>query len=219
VFGDVVRAERPDLQEEYFRVVRAGWLRMGVGSAATMKVLIRVEGRSPDSADDGLLEAKALRERGRLPCIEEPPKRPTVRVVLGSQQVGRLKHDILVAGPELPIPGVTMQGQQLSNWWIRSWDPSYREIGVDDLGSVEDLSAIVYDSGLQLGASSLSGRSPADPRVRDRSLASIAVLETRLRRSARLLVEELLRGWRDLTAPQRYIGRRDQSADHPRAMR
>ena len=40
----LVRGERPDLAPECFAVKRAGWLRMGVGSATIMKVLIRVQG-------------------------------------------------------------------------------------------------------------------------------------------------------------------------------
>ena len=43
-----------------------------------------------------------------------------------------------------------MQGQQLRNWWIRSWDWSYRELRVDDPRSVQELEEIVYDTGVNL---------------------------------------------------------------------
>ena len=44
----LVRDERPDLAPGYFAVRRAGWLRMGVGSATIRKVLIRVQGATTD---------------------------------------------------------------------------------------------------------------------------------------------------------------------------
>ena len=42
----LVHAERPDLPSGYLTVVRAGWLRMGVGGALADKILIRVQGPS-----------------------------------------------------------------------------------------------------------------------------------------------------------------------------
>src|SRR4030095_1940334 len=39
-FGRLIQLERPELAAEYFRVSRAGWLQMGVGSAGGAKVLI-----------------------------------------------------------------------------------------------------------------------------------------------------------------------------------
>jgi len=198
VFSDAVRRERPGLPDGYFRVVRAGWLQMGVGSAETRKVLIRVEGPSNDPADDVLLEAKVITS-GRPSCLEEPKTRPTLRIVQGSEQVGRLKPDILVAGPELAIPEMTILGVPLHNWWIRSWDPTYFEISRDDLRSVEDLSDIVYGSGVQLGAGTVHGAVAADDAtLRARVLASLDRLEPRLRRAAETIVQELLRGWHDM---------------------
>jgi hypothetical protein len=47
-FERLVRGERSDLAPGYFAVKRAGWLRMGVGSATIMKVLIRVQGPTAD---------------------------------------------------------------------------------------------------------------------------------------------------------------------------
>ena len=94
-------------------------------------------------------------EDGTPPCLEEPASRPTARIVKGSEQVGRLKHDILVAGPELALAEMTIQGQRLRDWWIRSWDPSYHELGLDDLQSTQDLADIAYDSGVQFGAGTL----------------------------------------------------------------
>jgi hypothetical protein len=129
---------------------------MGVGGALADKILIRVQGPSAKPDDDELVEAKQVQHLGGLSCLEPPPTiQPALRVIAGVRQVGRLKHNILAAGPELVIPEVEVQGQQLRNWWIRSWDWSYRELRVDDLRSVQELEEIVYDAGVQLGGGAL----------------------------------------------------------------
>ena len=91
-FGEIVQLGRPDIPDGYFRVVRAGALEMGIGSAALPKLLIRLAGPSDDPADDVLLEAKAVRPHGSDTCLEQPASTstPTFRIVQGSQQVGRL---------------------------------------------------------------------------------------------------------------------------------
>jgi Uncharacterized protein conserved in bacteria (DUF2252) len=198
VFTEVVRQEQPDLPDGYFNVLHAGWLHMGVGSAASRKILMRVRGPSSDPADDEILEAKAIRTLNGLRCLEAPRVRPTIRVIVGSQQLGRLKHHILAAAPEVNIPEMTIGNQHLRNWWLRSWEPSYREIALDDLRSVEDLAGIVYDSGVQLGAGSTHGATrPEEAALRTQSLTSLSTLEPRLRREAEDLVEEMLRAWNE----------------------
>jgi Uncharacterized protein conserved in bacteria (DUF2252) len=199
VFGRFVNRERPDLPPEYFHVSRAGWLRIGVGSAVDPKILIRVQGPTPDPEDDELLEAKELRSLGGLRCLEDSPSPPTLRVIAGTQEVGRFKHNILAAGPELVIPEIAVRGQELRHWWIRSWERSYREVRRDDLGSVKDLAAIAYDSGAQLGAGSLHEHSgPQGAALRKQALASIRRPERRIRTETIALVEEMLVEWQEL---------------------
>ncbi len=50
IFSRLVDRERPDLAPGYLQVVRAGWLRLGVGSALSRKILIRVQGPSAEPA-------------------------------------------------------------------------------------------------------------------------------------------------------------------------
>ena len=204
-FAHIVQQERPDLPDAYFRIARAGWLRLGIGSAKLKKVLIRVDGPSLGPEDDVLLEAKAVRTLVDVRCLETPRSRPTFRVITGNQQLGRLKHDILVAGPEVLIPELTTEGRSLSDWWIRSWEPSYREIGLDDFGSVEELATIVYDSGAQLGAGSVHVPGEAvDAALQRQSLASLGQFEGRLRREAVNLVEQMLRAWDQMAVTQGF---------------
>jgi uncharacterized protein (DUF2252 family) len=189
----LVRLERSDLAPGYFAVIRAGWLRIGVGSAAARKVLIRVQGPTTDPEDDVLLEAKEVANLGGLACLEDSATPQAARVIAGTRQLGRLKHDILAVGPTLLIPSVADRAEHWLDWWVSSWEPSYREVRLSDLRSVEDLSDIVYDSGVQLGAGKLDS-------VRKQTLSSVGRLESRLRKETSRIVEELLAGWRELAA-------------------
>jgi len=195
-----VYAQQSDLPPGYFAVARAGWLRLGVGSAVSPKILIRVQGPSPAPEDDELVEAKQVQSLSGLPCLEVPPAdQPTLRVILGARQVGRLKPTILAASPELVIPEDLARGQQLRDWWIRSWDPSYRELGLSDLRSVQDLAEIAYDAGVQLGAHNVIDHAGSrDASVRTRELARLTRLERRIRDETLRLIEELLVGWKEL---------------------
>jgi hypothetical protein len=161
----------------YLTVKRAGWLNMGIGSAVKDKILIRIQGPTAELEDDELVEAKKLRDLTGLRCLEElPTTRPALRVITGARELGRLKHNILAAGP------------------------SYRELSLDDLRSVEDLAAIVYDSGVQLGAGCIREETGSQGAERRRELASYVWLERRIRDETSRLVEQMLLGWKELGA-------------------
>jgi len=187
----LVRHDRPNLASGYFAIVRVGWLRMGVGSAATRKVLIRVQGPTSDPDDDVLIEAKAVANLDGIGCVEGSTTPLALRVIDGTRQLGRFKHDILAIGPTLLIPAVDDQGEHFLDWWVSSWEPSYREVRIGDLRSVEDLSDIAFDAGMQLSGSEVAS-------LRQEGLLSLARLERRLRNETARIVEELLEGWREL---------------------
>jgi hypothetical protein len=197
----VLLRERPNLSQEYFRVVRAGSVKSGVGSAVMPKIMVRVRGPSDDPADDELLESKKIGDLGGLPCLKIPMVQPTLRVIDGSKQLGRLKYSILAAGPELVIPEVMATRERLQDWWIRSLDPSYHQIRLADLQSVGDLAAIAYDAGLQLGSGRLQDQTVLlSGDDRKRLSVAAAKLEKRYRQEATKLIDDLLRGWRELAA-------------------
>jgi hypothetical protein len=192
-FDRLIRANGANLAAGYFSIKRAGWLRLGVGSSVARKVLIRVQGPTTDAGDDVLIEAKEVANLDGLRCLEGPTTSPALRVIDGTQQLGRLKHDILAIGPSLLLPGPAGRGEEWLDWWVSSWERSYREIRLSDLRSVEDLSAIVYDSGVQLGGGEQQGADASK-----QALSSIATLEGRLRKETSAIVEDLLAGWREL---------------------
>lgn len=198
-FTQITMRERPELGPEYLRVVRVGSIQSGVGSAVTPKILIRVRGPSDDPADDEILESKKIGDLGGLPCLTTSAQQPTLRIIDGNKQLGRLKYNILAAGPELMIPEVMATGEKLQDWWIRSLDPTYRQVRLTDLQLVGDLAAIGYDAGVQLGGGRLRDRTVLLS-VEDRKilLAASGRLEKRYRQEATNLVDNLLRGWREL---------------------
>jgi hypothetical protein len=187
----LVRRDRPELASGYFSVVRAGWLRIGVGSAASRKALIRVQGPTAARGDDVLIEIQEVANLGGLGCLEESATPQAVRVINGARQIGRLKYDILAVGPTVLIPAAAGRAEPWLDWSVASWEPSYREVRVSDLRSVRDLSDISFDSGLQLGANKT-------PSARERALASVMKYEPRLRKETSAIVEELLAGWKEL---------------------
>jgi hypothetical protein len=192
-FEGFIRRERPDLPAGYFVVKRAGWLHMGVGSGVTRKVLMRVEGRTKSNDDDVLLEAKEVVNLEGVRCLQNPPAPPALRIVDGAQQLGRLKHEILAVGPTLLIPAAADRAEHSLDWWVSTWEPSYREVHLSDLRSVKDLADIVFDSGVQLGAGETN-----DAYDRKRALETVDALEGRLRKETSTLVDELMTGWREL---------------------
>jgi len=198
----IVYAERPDLAPGYMTVVRAGWLQMGVGSAAAPKVLIRLQGPSTEAEDDEFVEAKQVGDLEGLRCLQPAPAaEPALRVVIGTRQIGRLKPRILAAGPELTVPAVAARGRRLHDWWIHSWEPSYRELRASDLQAPADLAAVAYDSAVQLGAGSVKDDTgPHAAVLRKRELSALARLEPRIRKETSRLVDELLLGWKELAA-------------------
>ena len=94
-------------------------------------------------------------------------------------------------GPRLITPPVADRSEDWLDWWVKSWEASYREVSLGDLRSADDLADIVFDSGVQLGAGAVIG-------VRPQALASVARLEGRLKKETAALVEEMLAQWQQL---------------------
>jgi hypothetical protein len=191
-----VRALHPEVPAGYFGLKRVGWLRMGVGSALARKVLARVEGPSPSPGDDVLLEAKELSRLEGVPCVQVPLSGEAFRVIAAAEQIGRIRHEILVVAPRREE-----QASEARDLWVRSWDETYAEVTVADLASVEELAEVVHDVGAQLGATNLRESIPVlEAQLRHAELAAVRRLEPRIRATARQLTNDLLAGWEELRA-------------------
>ena len=78
-------------------------------------------------------------------------------------------------------------------------DPTYHQLSLTDLQSVGDLAAISYDAGVQLGAGRLLDQTVTlSVYDRKRILSATGRLEQRYRQEATKMVDDLLRGWREL---------------------
>jgi len=72
------------------------------------------------------------------------------RVIAAAEQIGRIRHDVLVVAPRRED-----QGPHLRDWWVRTWDETYEEVTIADLASADELAEVVHDAGAQLGATML----------------------------------------------------------------
>jgi Uncharacterized protein conserved in bacteria (DUF2252) len=148
--------------EAFFRVKRVGALRIGLGSAADEKYLLRIEGDTPASEDDVILEVKKVRpSAGRCVLAEPGPD----RILLGSSRLAYEAFDY--AG------GITLEG---SAFWFHAWRDNYVELDIRrDLDSPAELDEIARDVGFQLGRGHPNTRSNKDSkRLRAALLAPLS---------------------------------------------
>jgi hypothetical protein len=191
-----VRNLRPELPAGYFGLKRVGWLRMGIGSALVPKVLARIEGPSPVAGDDVLLEAKQLSQLDGVACVQVPLSGEAFRVIAAAEQIGRLRHGVLLVAPRREE-----QGDEVRDWWVRTWDETYVEVSASDLASAEELAEVAGDVGAQLGAANLRETIPVlEAQLRQAELDAVRKLRPRIRATAVRLVDEMLVHWQALRA-------------------
>jgi hypothetical protein len=190
-FAEMMRKTRSDLPAGFFDVKSAGWLRMGVGSRGDQKVLVRIDGRTPDPDDDMIIEGKQLRDLSSIDCIQMPAG--ALRVLIGVRRVGRLNHEILGHVPDASSDGPL--------WWIKSWEPTYQELTLDDLRSPDELREIAYDSGIQLGQGHFRGLEGFDGgKRRGAAIEVVDQYESKIRELSQRLVMNMLEAWDDYRA-------------------
>jgi hypothetical protein len=186
-----VRELRPEILAGYFTPKRVGLLRMGVGSLLVPKALARIEGPSPSPDDDVLLEAKQLSELVGVPCVQVPLSGEAFRVIAAAEQIGRIRHDVLLVAPRREE-----QGPEVRDWWVRTWDETYVELAAADLTSPDELAEVVHDVGAQLGSTNLRESIPLlEAQLRHAELAAVRRLGPRIRATTRRLVDEMLVEW------------------------
>ncbi len=187
----LVRELQPEIPAGYFELRRVGWLRMGVGSVLVPKALARIEGPSPALGDDVLLEAKQLSQLEGVPCVQVPLSGEAFRVIRAAEQIGRIRHDVLLVAPRREE-----QGPDVRDWWVRTWDETYVEMETADLASPDELAEVAHDVGAQLGSTNLRESIPLlEAQLRQAELAAVSRLDPRIRATARRLVDALLVDW------------------------
>jgi hypothetical protein len=188
----LVAASRPGTSVEQFALKKVGRIQLGIGSLLTPKLLVRTEGPTDVPGDDLVLEVKALSDLSSIECLTVPDVQEGLRVVLGSQQIGRLKHDVLSIVPVRLTPDPAAR-----EWWIRTWNLTYGEIDVDHFASVDELREVAHDAGAQLGSTNLPATSAgAERRARERQ--TFARMRPRIRNLARELSRDVVEAWERL---------------------
>jgi hypothetical protein len=193
----LIEEERPELPAFYLEPKRIGWLRMGVGSALTPKLLLRTEGPTRADEDDFLLEARELSDLSQVSCVNTSESERAARIIEGYGRIGRISHDIVVVVPRAPepVPGAR-------EWWARSWEPSYRELQLDQLDSPRELAEIVHDAASQLGhGHAWTPEGHSGETLRERKREWLDRSEPRMRAVALQVTEDLLEAWEVFREP------------------
>jgi hypothetical protein len=198
-FREHAAEQMPSLSAGYFTAKRLGRLRIGIGSFNVYKTLARVEGPTPASGDDVILELKDVSSLGAGTCVSVNPGVEAFRPADAVWQLGRVRSRVLVTVPHHPAGRPDVPG-----FWVRSWDPTYQELTIADLESPSELVEVAEDAGAQLGANN-TGRATSADRAALRSLerASFGRAEARVRSIARKLAAELVDAWQVFRAARR----------------
>ena len=180
-----MRAEDPATPAGFFRVKRAGRLKMGIGSALDEKYLVRIEGWTAEERDDQILELKG---------VHALPDGGCVHTDLGPQRVPLGMS--LIAYASFPFSGILAREDRF--FWVHGWTDDYVELSIESsLSEPGDLGEVAYDVGVQLGRAhpkGVAGRT--SPRgLRNVLLASVRTNEDRIRRAIDELTEATVAAW------------------------
>jgi uncharacterized protein DUF2252 len=179
------RAQNPALPATFFRIKKAGHLRIGIASALDEKYLLRIEGWTPGEDDDQILEAKEVHALPDTGCVHTDAG--PGRVPLGMS---------LIASTPFPFSGLFGHGDRF--FWVHGWTDDYVELSVAlAFPERRDLRQVAYDVGSQLGrAHPKEGPGKDPPRsVRTLLLESTRANEARIRRSIDDLTEATVEAW------------------------
>ena len=126
----------------FFRIKKLGALKVGIGSAADERYLLRVEGPSSKEDDDVMLELKEVRRLPDLPCLHGEPDGTRILVAQAT-----LAYEAFSYVGTLALESPT--GQRY--YWFHAWPDNYAELRIASLASPQALRDVAFDVGVQLG--------------------------------------------------------------------
>ncbi len=172
-----VLEENADLAPGFFKVKRAGELKIGIGSALATKYLLRIEGPSDAATDDVFLEAREVHSLTGIDCIGVSRPNDPLRILTVASRLCR-QPDRLAGYYLLPPDEHSVDPRCFR---IRTWALPYEEISItESLTAPRDLEELAADVGMQLGRGHPLGL--ADPH------------ETMIRRELEAVISELQDG-------------------------
>ncbi len=181
-----MRTENPATPPAFFRIKKAGRLKMGIGSALDEKYLLRIEGWTAAEEDDQILEVKDVHALPDGTCFHTDlgPQ----RVTLGMS---------LIANASFPLSGILARGDR--SFWVHGWTDDYVELSIESsFSGPGDLREVAYDVGVQLGrAHPKGGTGRTSPQgIRSVLLESVRTNEDRIRRAIDELTEATVAAWK-----------------------
>ncbi len=185
----LMREEHPELPPSFWKLEKVGRVQIGVGSALDVKLLLRIAGPSDAPDDDVILEVKEVRDLRPIPCVHALVG-DAFRILLAQARMSDVPPRFMARVPR--VAGVDRP------FWIHEWRSDYVELDVHDtLASAEELAAVAYDVGVQLGRGHARHvAAPIDAQVRRAQLATLAELEPKVRRAITETVAMTEAGWR-----------------------
>ena len=182
--------ENPLLSTSYFKMVKIGYLKMGIGSALDIKYLARCEGDSDDPFDDVVLEIKEVRDISSIPCLTRAQKFDPFRILIGQARIAYQ-----------PFHHLGYFNFREKNFWVHSWVQNYKELDLKkSLQTVEDLQEVVYDIGVQLGRGHPKQiAAPLDFQLRQSQLRWLSRYSNELIQSCGQLAAEVEFSWEEFS--------------------
>ena len=204
LFSEVILDENPDLPTDYFDVIKAGRLRMGVGSALDRKYLFRVQGPTLEPDDDILVEIKEVRDLSGIDCVHRRAKDP-FPILAAQSRIAYTPYDftgfIYLNPRRAGDHGLDADFWDGSSFWVHTWVDHYWEVSLDELESPEELAEIVYDVGVQLGRGHpKTVASPHDSRLRKALLDTLDEYEPNIERRLVEFSADVNQAWQEFRA-------------------
>ena len=142
-FLALMEATSPDRPEAFYRIVRTGVVRIGVGSGLEAKMLIRIAGPTDLPDDDLILEGRITTPPDPRDCISRPATGGSLHALMFTALLSQRLPEVFGFFPR-------EDARTEEELWIQSWDPGHRELSVADLRSQSDLNELATDAATQL---------------------------------------------------------------------
>jgi hypothetical protein len=184
-YAAAIRSAEPALPAGYFDIAKIAQLRIGIGSALDRKFLVRVSGPTDDPNDDVHLELKEVRDLRSISCLDRANDRTAMRSLVG--------HARLAYQPSRLLGYVSFGGRE---YWVHAWASSYHELTIDEAGAGEDLAAIAFDVGVQLGKGHPKDiATPFDAALRRDLSQFVTIEEEGIHKIAKRLAQQTIDAW------------------------
>jgi hypothetical protein len=188
-FVALMKATSPERPEAFYRIVRAGAVRIGIGSGLEPKTLIRIAGPTDASDDDLILEGRLTEPPDPRDCISRPVNGGSLQVLMFTALLARRLPEVFGFFPR-------EGAREDREIWIQSWDPGHHELSLADLRAQTDLDELSTDAATQLaGHFWTTFPEPLRGHQRFAQLRALEMTDQRARDLAAQLARETVSEW------------------------